>query len=84
MQDDLSTKLKDFPKDILARETIKELIQNTNLIISNESHSDEKKVQFLRNYFIEPETVENMAFLQENIFLIKEVNPSILTSVNII
>ena len=79
----MSTKQRDFPKDILARETIKELIQNTNLIISNESDSDEKKVQFLRNYFIEPETVENMSFLQENIFLIKEVNPSILTSVRV-
>ena len=79
----MSTKQRDFPKDILARETIKELIQNTDLIISNESDSDEKKVQFLRNYFIEPETVENMSFLQENIFLIKEVNPSILTSVRV-
>lgn len=65
----------------LTKNVVKDLLENINLI-DTESFSDEhRRKEFLRRFENKSDNINSLKNLQENLFMIKEINPSVLTSV---
>lgn len=72
---------KEHNLEALTKNTIKDLLENINLIDTENFSDEHRRKEFLRRFENKSENLNSLKHLQENLFLIKEINPSVLTSV---
>ena len=62
---------------------VKELVQNINFVQTDRLSEEKKRGEFLKRFEVKSASTASLPILQENLFLIKEINPSVLTSVGL-
>jgi hypothetical protein len=75
---------KKMDLEALTKDTIKELLNNVNGIDTENFSDGDRRRDFLGRFQTKSNNINSLRLLQENLFLIKEVNPSVLTSVRFI
>lgn len=67
----------------MTKNVVKELVQNINFVQTDRLSEEKKRGEFLKRFEVKSASTASLPILQENLFLIKEINPSVLTSVGL-
>jgi hypothetical protein len=69
--------------ETITKSTLKELLGNINGIDTENFSEEDRRRDFLSRFESKSNNINSLRLLQENLFYIKEVNPSVLTSVRL-